>query len=269
LKLAREPSSSSSVASALFDHAKNLESKSAVAMQSAGKLERKVPKAEPRRPPRTKALPTRRHEWYEKFRWFFTSGRKLAVGGRDAQTNSTLINHHLEDHDTVYHADLFGSPFFILKGGSQQSEGEAREVAQATVAFSSAWKTGLGSADAYWVRPEQVKSAAPSGEYLQRGSFAVRGKKNFVTKNLVELAVGVEPGGRIVAGPEEAIRGRASRYLVLRPQREKSSDTAKRVRRELVGSDEGSAPGLDEVLRALPSGGGKIIRRKNREPPAG
>ncbi|HXY56713.1 MAG TPA: NFACT family protein [Nitrososphaerales archaeon] len=258
-----EPGSSAAVASAVFDRAKELESRSVAALDSARKLERRVSKVGERSPAKAKPIPKKRQEWYEKFRWFFTTEGKLAIGGRDAQTNGRLLSAHLEPRDTVYHADLFGSPFFVLKGGENQSEAEVSQVSAATVAFSSAWKTGLGSADAYWVRPEQVSSAAPSGEYLARGSFAIRGKKNFVNKVLVEVAVGIDQEGRMVVGPEEAIRSRSPRYLVLRPQREKSSDTAKRVVKELASFYDKPLPGsaLDEALRMLPAGGGKLIRR--------
>lgn len=174
-----------------------------------------------------------------------------------------LVRRHLQDGDVVYHADLFGSPFFVLKGGKVQTETEVREVAQGTVAFSSAWKTGLASADAYWVNPDQVGSAAPSGEYLPRGSFAIKGRKNFVTKNIVEVAVGIDEDGRLVSGPEAALMKSARSYLILRPQREKGSETAKRVLKDLQPALEGRVLGLtvDDVLRALPAGGGKVVRK--------
>ena len=268
LRMSSEPTSSAAVASAIFDHAKTLEARSAAALDSARRLERRVPKAGDKSNAKLRPIPKRKTEWYEKFRWFFTTGGKLAVGGRDAQTNGKLLSSHLEPRDTVYHADLFGSPFFVLKGGEGQSEEEVRQVSAATVAFSSAWKTGLGSADAYWVRPDQVSSAAPSGEYLSRGSFAINGKKNFVNKNMVEVAVGMDSGGRIIVGPEEAIRNQSPKYLVLRPQREKSSDTAKRVVRELASMAGAPLPAsaLDEALRMLPAGGGKLIRRGGERP---
>ena len=257
----REPTSSLGASSALYDLAKELETKAAVSLESASKLEKRSSKTVKRREPSTKPLGRRKGEWFEKFRWFVTAEGRLAVGGRDAQSNSTILSRHMEPNDTVYHADLFGSPFFVLKGGKVQTEEEAREVAQATVAFSSAWKTGLGSADAYWVNPEQVSSAAPSGEYLARGSFAIRGKKNFMTKLMVELAVGVDPKGRVAAGPEAAIRRACDHYVVLRPHNEKGSETAKRVLKDLAGGAGAAPPTLDEVQRALPSGGGKVVRR--------
>jgi hypothetical protein len=209
-----------------------------------------------------------RREWYEKFRWFTTSGGKLAIGGRDAQSNSLLIRRHVDNGDVVYHADLFGSPFFVLKKGKEQTTEEVAELAQATVSYSSAWKTGLSAADAYWVEPQQVSAGAPTGEYLARGSFAIRGKKNFITRNLLELAVGIDKAGRVVAGPEAAVAKTAPVYVVIIPSREKSSDTAKKVLaelKELLGSAVGGAT-LDDVMRALPTGGGKIVRKgKNKE----
>ena len=262
-KPAREPSSPDSVASFLFDRAKELEARASVAVESAERLEKKAPKAGGEARPRTRPLTQRRKEWYEKFRWFMTTGGKLAVGGRDAQTNAALLGKHTDSDDTVYHADLFGSPFFVLKKGAGQSESEVREVATATAAFSSAWKTGLGSADAYWVTPDQVSAAAPSGEYLSRGSFAIRGKKNFVNKNIVEVAIGIDGLGRVMAGPEDAVRSHCQAHVVLRPHNEKGSDTAKRVLKDLASMTAGpaDAPSLDDVLRALPAGGGKGIRR--------
>ncbi len=255
-----------SVSSAIFDRAKQAEREiqdidtAVKGLQS--KLKRESGKGETAR---VKAIPLSKakKEWYEKFRWFFTTGGRLAIGGRDAQSNTTLIRRHLEEGDTVYHADLFGSPFFVLKGGKEQTEEEVREVAKATATFSSAWKTGLGAADAYWVGPEQVGTAGPSGEFLAHGSFAIQGKKNFVTKNPVEVAVGVDDGGRIVSGPEEAIMRVAKGHVTLVPSREKPSDTAKKVLHELTAyANPQVSLGVDDVLRMLPAGGGKIIRRR-------
>jgi len=261
VRLGREPSSPSAVASTLFDQAKELERRAADALEAAVKLERRLERIRPIERPRAKALPKRTREWYEKFRWFLSSGGRLAVGGRDAQSNTLLVKRHLEDGDVVYHADLFGSPFFVLKDGRKQSEEEVIELAQATVSFSSGWKTGLGAADAYWVEKSQVSSTTESGEYLARGSFVIRGKKNFVRHALIQLAVGTDASGRVVAGPESAVAKACPRYVVLAPHREKASDTAKKVLRELLEGG-ATAPSLEEVVGALPSGGGKIVRKK-------
>jgi predicted ribosome quality control (RQC) complex YloA/Tae2 family protein len=260
-----------SVSSAIFDRAKKTEHDiqdiETAVKGLKSKLKRESGKGETAR---AKAIPLSKakREWYEKFRWFFTTGGKLAIGGRDAQSNTTLIRRHLEEGDTVYHADLFGSPFFVLKGGKEQKEDEVREVAKATATFSSAWKTGLGAADAYWVSPDQVSTAGPSGEYLAHGSFAIKGKKNFVTKNPVEVAVGVDEKGRVVSGPEESIMRVAKAHVAMVPSREKPSDTAKKVLHELGPyADPHVSIGVDDVLRMMPAGGGKIVRRRvDRKP---
>ena len=262
-KLEKEPATAASVASALFDHAKRLERKAAESLEAAGRLQKKLEKMGPVEAPRPSPLRRRKQEWYEKFRWFYTSEGKLAIGGRDAQSNTILVKRHLEEGDTVYHADLFGSPFFVLKDGRSQSDAESLELAQATVSFSSGWKTGLGAADAYWVLKDQVSASAESGEYLAKGSFVIRGRKNMIRHALLQVAVGLDSSGRVVAGPESAVAKASERYLVLTPHREKASDTAKKVLRELA-PEGGAGPGplVDDVIRALPSGGGKILRRK-------
>ena len=61
----------------------------------------------------------------------------------------------------------------------------------------------------------------------------------------------------------------AKAHVTLIPHREKSSDTAKKVVHELRAmAGEGTDLGVDDVLRMLPSGGGKIVRRRvdRREP---
>ena len=263
VSLTKEPTSVASVASALFDHAKQLEKRSAESLEAAERLGKKLARAVPKEATGPRRLPRRKQEWYEKFRWFYTSEGRLAVGGRDAQSNTLLVKRHLEDADVVYHADLFGSPFFVLKDGRRQSEAESLELAQATVSFSSGWKTGLGAADAYWVLRDQVSGAAGSGEYLAKGSFVIRGKKNPIRHALLQVAVGVDGEGRVVAGPESAVAKASGKYVVLVPHRERSSDTAKKVLKELaLAGGEGAQPLLDDVIRALPSGGGKIVRRK-------
>ena len=258
--------SPASVSSIIYNSAKELERKAAESRDAATMIAKRLSKE--RAPGQSPAAELRREkrEWYERFRWFFTTGGRLAIGGRDAQSNSLLVRRHLDGNDVVYHADLFGSPFFVLKGGSAQTPEEQAELAQATVSFSSAWKTGLSAADAFWVTPEQVGKSAPSGEYLAKGSFMILGRKNAIRRVLVELAVGVDESGRVVAGPEAAVAAHSRGYVILAPHREKPSETAKKIVKELepLGLRRGTS--VDEVVRALPAGGGKIVRRKLPKP---
>lgn len=211
--------------------------------------------------------------WFERYRWFKTTDGLLSIGGRDAHSNSAIIRKHTKPGDVVFHAEIVGSPFFVLKGIGEVEQGNSfGEVAQAVFSFSRAWREGLAG-DAYWVRPEQVKTQAPSGMYLSRGSFLIEGKKNFVKGLVPEIAIGTcrLDNNRLglMGGPKEAVRKNSVVYLVLRSERSKSSDTAKKVKREILGlldwnqelMDVYKSMSLDEYVRVLPAGGGRIVMK--------
>ena len=60
----------------------------------------------------------RKKEWYEKFRWFYSSEEFLVIGGRDATTNEIIIKKNTDADDVVFHTDMAGSPFFVVKSAS-------------------------------------------------------------------------------------------------------------------------------------------------------
>ena len=213
-------------------------------------------------------------EWYERYRWFITTDGLLAIGGRDASSNSALIRKHLTEYDIVFHAEVHGSPFFIVKNAATQVqqdgkiESSLREVAQATVAFSRAWRDGLSSADAYWVMPEQVKKGAPTGQFLPKGSFVIEGKRNYLKGIEIRLAIGiVQLNNRemLVCGPEEAVRKRALFYAVLLQGGMDPMTAAKKIKSEFVkiaGGNEVAESikhiSIDDFVRTLPTGQSRI-----------
>ncbi|MBI2145056.1 DUF814 domain-containing protein [Candidatus Woesearchaeota archaeon] len=197
--------------------------------------------------------------WYEKFRWFFSSEGFLCIGGRDASTNEIIIKKHTDRNDIVFHTELSGSPFFVVKRDSNSSRQigpvTIGEAATATAGYSRAWKAGLQSVEVYWVRPEQVSKEAKAGEFISKGAFMIYGKKNYVPVK-VELAVGVAEDGKIMGGPATAVAARCSKHVRLLQGDDKPSDAAKKIMKFL--SLDGSF--TDEVIRALPSGEFKIVR---------
>ena len=238
----------------------------------------------------------RKKAWYERYRWFFTSGGLLAVGGRDSSSNSSIVRKHLEPGDAVFHAEVGGSPFFVLKGalargpaapagpslqprGRQPQQEQLRdaaaaaaaqsglaEVAHATVCFSRAWREAMYGLSAYWVEPEQVKKSAPSGQFLPKGSFTIEGRRNFVRVPALRLAVGLAPPGAgrggpaLACGPPQAVREFCTAYAVVEPGGMAASDAAKRLRGELARLDEPAANSLqlDDYVRALPAGRSRV-----------
>ena len=197
----------------------------------------------------------------------------MAIGGRDSSSNSALVRKHLTDDDIVFHAEVHGSPFFIVKNAAVQAQKGAidsslLQVAKATVSFSRAWKVGLSSADAYWVKSDQVKKGAPTGQFLPKGSFVIEGKRNYLKGVEIRLAIGiVQLDGRetLVCGPEEAIKIRATFYAVLLQGGMDPMTAAKKVKSEFVkiaGDSEAVETikrlSLDDFVRVLPNGQSRI-----------
>lgn len=212
-------------------------------------------------------------EWYERYRWFITTDGILAIGGRDASSNSALIRKHLTEHDIVFHAEVHGSPFFIVKNAlAPAQEGKIdsslQQVAQATISFSRAWKDGLSSADAYWVTPGQIRKGAPTGQFLPKGSFVIEGKRSYIKGVEIRLAIGVvQLNNRetLVCGPEESIKKWAMFYAVLLQGGMDPMTAAKKTKTEFVKiAGEGDIAeiikriSLDDFVRALPTGQSRI-----------
>jgi predicted ribosome quality control (RQC) complex YloA/Tae2 family protein len=207
-------------------------------------------------------------KWFEKFHYFISSEGFLVVGGKDATTNEILIKKYVEDSDIVFHADLHGAPFFVIKNPDQKEipEKTLKETAEAAASYSKAWKLGLGSADVYYVLPEQVSKTAPSGEYVAKGGFIISGKKNYYRGLKLEMAVGVIVGEElaVVSGPVSSVESKTRNYIKVAPGEKKSGELAKEIRAKIVGkakkedSDKLKKIDLEEIQKVIPGGKGRI-----------
>ncbi|MBL7002208.1 MAG: NFACT family protein [Nitrosopumilus sp.] len=205
----------------------------------------------------------RKKSWYERYRWFFTSDGLLAIGGRDAASNSAVVRKHLGKDDKVFHGDIFGSPFFILKDAQNAPDTSMNEVAHATVCFSRAWREGMYGVSAYWVNPEQVKKSAPSGEFLPKGSFTILGQRNFIKTENLKLAVGIIPQEDdyvLTCGPSNTIKKNSICYAIIEPQGIEMVDAAKKIRVEFLKlyEDITRKISIDDFVRVLPAGKSQI-----------
>jgi len=162
----------------------------------------------------------KRKQWFEKFRWFVSSEGFLVVAGKDAVSNEVLVKKYAETDDVVFHADIAGAPFVVVKtSGKAPSEQVLREAGEFAAAFSRGWREGFGSVDVYWVNPEQLSKGGPSGEYVPHGAFVVSGKRNWMRGVPLRIAVGVvvEENGEImfVGGPVESVKAKTNVYTVV------------------------------------------------------
>jgi len=216
-------------------------------------------------------VPSKRKEraWYEKFRWFHSSDRFLVIGGRDATTNEILIKKYTQPHDIVFHADILGASFVVIKTeGKTPPEQTIREAAQLAASYSNAWREMLGAVDVYWVRPEQVSKSPPPGQYLARGAFMIHGAKSYIRKIPLRLAIGVllkEEEATVIGGPTEAIAKQTRVFAEIVSGQQKSSVLAKQLRQLLAKKVSGEwqrrileIP-LEEIQRFIPSGRGTVM----------
>ena len=76
-------------------------------------------------------------------------------------------------------------------GGKEISELGLKEIAQYAASYSKLWKYGFYEGECYCVVGEQVSKTPPSGEYIKKGSFMVRGKRKYF-KAALGLCIGIE-----------------------------------------------------------------------------
>jgi len=208
-------------------------------------------------------------EWFEKYRWFVSSDGFLVVAGKDAVNNEVLVKKYAESHDVVFHADVVGAPFVVVKTGSKKpSEQCLREAGEFAAAFSRGWREGYASIDVYWVKPEQLSKGGPSGEYVLRGGFVVSGKRNWMRNVPLKLAVGVvEENGEIkfVGGPVDAVKVKTKPYVTVVPGDQGGKELFKHVMRSLAGKtpkeqrEKVLRASVEEIRDFIPFGKGRVL----------
>jgi Predicted RNA-binding protein homologous to eukaryotic snRNP len=194
-----------------------------------------------------KRVEAAKRRWYHRFRWFMTSDGVLVVGGKDASQNEELVKKYLEGGDTFVHAETHGASILIVKGDTRHPE----EAAQAAISYSGAWKSGRLTGDAYAAGPDQVSKTPPSGEYIGRGSFMVRGERIHYRNLPLQIAIGlqVEPEVQVIGGPPASIQKHARVWVRLRPGAYEPNDMAKKVVRLL--KERAEKQGITGIARIL------------------
>jgi len=197
--------------------------------------------------------------WFEKYRWFISSNGNIVVAGKDAKTNDLVVKKYLEERDRYAHADISGAPSVIIKNKDpfgkklEINEKTLEEACKFAASFSKAWKQ-FAEAEAYWVLPEQVSKSPQSGEFVPKGAFIIRGKRNY-NRCKLEVAVGeIEIDGikKIMGGPVSTLKNKSEKYVILNPGPVKKSDISKKLSNVFNTS-------VENISKVLPPGGASII----------
>lgn len=216
--------------------------------------------------PKRKEVRREKEEWYERFRWFETSDGFLVIGGKDATTNEILVKKYMDANDLFFHTQAEGAPAVIAKTeGKEVSEDCLKEIAQFAASYSNLWKYGFYEGECYCVTGEQVSKTPPSGEYIKKGSFMVRGKRKYF-KAALGLCIGIEKNRLVVCPSSESQKSRLANFVELEPGGElEKNEFSKEIVKFFVDSakDEKKAEikqiaTQEKVMSFLPSGKSRV-----------
>ncbi len=193
--------------------------------------------------------------WFEKYKWFISSSGFLVIAGKDAKTNEEVVRRYLGEKDLYAHADIHGAPsVVIISGGKEIDENTKREACEFAAIHSRAWGR-LHQIDAYWVYPTQVTKTPNPGEYLPKGAFVIRGRRNYLHKIEMKGGIGlteIEGVKKLMFGPVSAIKANCKDYLIVSPGGIPKEKFAKAVA-EAYGADP------SYVASILPPGGFRVV----------
>jgi predicted ribosome quality control (RQC) complex YloA/Tae2 family protein len=219
-------------ANLLYDRAKELREKAKRAEDALQNTEARIGKRKKglakEEESRGGAIPTKQF-WFERYKWFLTSSGKLVIAGRDARTNDQVVKKHLKP--------------------------ELREVCIFALAHSKAWNAGVKEGSAYWVLPDQVSKAPMAGEFVPRGGFIIRGKRNYFHHILMEMVVGeISHQGerKIMGAPRKTMESMSERYVIIGPGKTERSKISSKLARKFEVPEE-------EISRILPPGDLEIL----------
>ena len=240
-----------------IDLTKTIEANAEVYYEKAKRSKRKIPGVENALQNLNKKLltlkpkprvekKTRSKKWFEKFKWFISSEGLLVIGGRDATTNDIIIKKYTETDDLVFHTELPGSPFVVIKADKKTIGNSSKEEAALFCAsHSRAWSENRATANVYSVNSDQIKKELG----LPKVTFMIYGKRTYFTPKL-ELAA-CKFNDTVMIGPENAIKTHSENYYIITLGDDKKSDIAKKLKK-LLDTD------INEIMQALPPGDAKV-----------
>ncbi|MDE0742171.1 MAG: NFACT family protein [Candidatus Poseidoniia archaeon] len=213
--------------------------------------------------PKKKIVKNQNIEWFERFRWFITTDGEIAVGGKDARSNELVVKKYLKNNDRYAHADIHGAPSVVVKNinGIQPSEQSMLEACNFSLSYSKAWGARVSGGHSFWVENDKVSKTPNTGEFLAKGAFVIRGKRNWHRNLELNVAIGLisyDGTLKFMGGPISSIEKHSEKYVIFRP----GFTERKIVIRKL--SEALSAESTD-IEKLLPSGGFDLVRSKGIE----
>ncbi len=179
---------------------------------------------------------------YAEYRWFFTSNKRLVIGGKSDEQNESLVKKVKNSGIklVMMHTALPGSPFtFILDDYKKIGEKDLEETAVFTACFSQQWKKRKKKVEVHVFTSEEVIKR----KAMKVGTFGVAKKigepkvelKLYLKKQKSKLRAVPFKSGNIMLIPGK------------KPKEEVSELLSKRLKVK-----------KNEILNAIPAGGFEI-----------
>jgi predicted ribosome quality control (RQC) complex YloA/Tae2 family protein len=137
-----------------------------------------------------KIIIKKRELWYQQFFWFVSTEGILVLLGKNADQNETLVKKFMEKDDLYMHSEMAGSGSCIIKR-INKNEIPIGTLEEANIFLMSHTKAWIQNSPdrTYWVLSDQVSKTPESGEYVTKGSFIIRGTKNYLSIPKMELGM--------------------------------------------------------------------------------
>jgi predicted ribosome quality control (RQC) complex YloA/Tae2 family protein len=229
-----------------FEFAKKMKSK----IEGLEEAKEEIEKKEFKEKKKKKITKKNQKHWYDQFRWFKSSDGFLIVSGKDAQTNEKLIRKYMKENDLVFHTDITGSPFTLVKNSEKKEipETTIQEAAEFCGAYSKAWKIGISLVDVYYISPDQVKKEGG----LPTGSFMIYGKRDWVRQIPTRIAVGNRED-EIIYGPPSLVKRTCKSWLEISPGEKSVNEIFEEIKNRVDVS-------LFKLQRIVPYGKGEVVK---------
>ena len=159
--------------------------------------------------------------------------------------------------DRYAHADVHGAPSVVVKNnGAPPSSDSMLEACHFSLAYSKAWAARVSSGHSFWVESDKVSKTPNTGEFLAKGSFVIRGKRNW-NKNLeLKLAIGlIDCNGveKLMGGPAIAMEHQSKKYAIFKPGFTDRKQLSK-ILSNIFERD------ISEIEKLLPNGGFELVK---------
>lgn len=185
-------------------------------------------------------------KWYHSYYWWKTKNNFLVVGGKNATQNEALVKNYLNDCDYYFHTEDMGSGSFILiTDGKIPDIIDIVETTEGVFSLSKYWnetKTGK----VFHVMGNQVSKTPPTGMSLEKGSFMIYGKKEYIHVHQTVLGYVLTDNNELMLAPYRIIERYKGKKIKLLPKPNVKKMKGKHLMEKLQN-------GLGIMVKSIPS----------------